>query len=233
MTNFQYPFIDLFQETNENFGDYYIDFGIEEIKSFFLSDRSKRKPFIHLLFFSESLVTLRKSFSNKYKGEELKIGNMSHIYADKLWYSSYLLILIGLIQQEYRTKFPHDIFTCACGKKQKLKSEFVDAMNLLSEETQDYFVRTYRSGEFKNYTEVCESIYGDRNYFAHEIERLDTPSPLGISYDLKPGSIEMRINMKQEEILLNIVIALFKSMGFEGKLMVCTSKEYKNLSDVL
>jgi hypothetical protein len=224
----------LFTKDNGYFGDYYLDFDVERMRSFFKDGLHKHQTFTHLYFYLESLTRLQNLPNDFSKVNFEEPGAMAGMHSSQLWYATVIQILIGLIQQQ-NNKSETELPCECCGHRGRIKNIFLCAMDSLKEDQKKYLIRHYKSSAFahKDFKSVCLDIYADRNFFAHEINKLKTPDTLGLSYDMKPDGIYIKFNIKPEEILLYVVIALTKTMGYSAELDVHLNKEIRDFSDLL
>jgi len=236
MTKKFWVFEKLFSENSGYFGNHYIIFDTKEIRDFFEEDIERHKTIVYLYFYLESLVCVKDNADkiNQLFDHE-KVGSASSIHSNHLWYSSLIQILIGLIQQNGNDVQGEKCKHCNKQKHGKIQRVFNDAMDKLEDGTKKYLVNYYKSGDFreKDFKSVCEDIYADRNFFAHEIDKLNPPEKTGLTFEMKSEHIEVKFNIKPEAIVLYIIISLMRTMGYEGSLEVGNNKKMENLSDFI
>lgn len=221
----------LFGKDNPYFDSFYLDFDCESLRSFFKIHDDKRRFLTHLYFYTESLVCVRNTPDTV--ADPKIVGGLAPLHSGKLWYANLLMILIGIIDQ---TVLSENIEKCTvCGRPNKTQTLVRSVMSKLPLDIQKRFIDHYKEGSFKQkgFTKIVDDIYRDRNYFAHQISEFNPPSKSGLTFDVKEEGIFISPNLKHEEILLTIILALIKYWGYEEKLEVCTSKKYGSLLDFM
>ena len=125
---------------------------------------------MHLLLYLEAVQVLEKELKNN----EFRI---SKFYSMQTWYCVTLLLFMGIIDQQ--TKNEKIIDKEEVEKTVGLKDRFFRVMSKLDESEQNIFLTTYlpEKKTFNNFKEVCDHLYGTRNFFAHDIENLDDSVP--------------------------------------------------------
>lgn len=227
----------LFGKDNQYFGSFYVDFDNDSLRSFLKENDLFRRQLTYFFFYLETIVCV-KNIPHDLSGisDEMKAGSYAGLHAHKLWYSVVISILMSIFQHS-QTCASVVVEKCeTCGRGQAIRSKFKTGMNLLNDDEKRYLKLHYKSGTFnkKDFEKIVEDIYSDRNYFAHEIDYLETPESTGLTFELVKGKgVMITFNIKPEEIILYIIKGLLRYNGYTEKIEVMNSKEADNLPDFL
>lgn len=219
MTQEQHIFEKLFNIGNDYFAPFYINADEDKLRKFFLRNDDKRKYLTHLFLYLESLVCVREKIGTLANFE--KRGDAAPLYADRVWYATILMIILGIADKTISAENINRCSECQRLENKSLKS-FKKLMSHLKPSERNSFIHRYKDGSFskKTFDEIVEDIYNDRNLFAHDVANLSTPSYLGLSQETKYDDTHLKLNLKHEEIFLYIIVALMRQWGYQSQIYV-------------
>lgn len=219
----------MFSDESEYFAPFSLSFNQKKLRSFFATNDDKRVFLTHLFFYVESLVCVQEKIGAQV--EFTKKGSSAPLYADKIWYAAILMIILSIIDKSVSTSNSNKCNKCGRAENKSLSS-FRRVMGRLKSPERSVFISRYKEGCFGTFDEIVKDIYGDRNVFAHDVTNLSTSSYLGLSHEIKPDGVYMKLNLKHQEIFLYIIIGLMREWGFRGQMYV-RAPEIKSFADLI
>lgn len=225
-------FSNIFSKGNIYFGEWSISYD-SSFKSFLDAGLSLKKQELlnkqlgYLSLYLDSLQVLKDK--EEVEGDYKTYADV--LISRQIWYACVLLFFIGFVDQH--TKQEIEIID----GKTKIKSQRTRlklVIDFLSEKEKRYFVNSYNGGMYKDFDSVINHIYNTRNTFVHEMilteEKISQDSHIHIN---TKGDSLIAPNLPFGKILLSIVVALVRFLGFKGEIEVHTDNSFDSMSNLL
>lgn len=223
-------FSNIFSKENIYFGEWSINYD-SSFESFFKELSLEKQELLNkqLGYLNLYLDSLRVLKDKKEVEGDVK-SQVDVLISRQIWYACALLFFIGFIDQHTKQE------TETIDGKTKIKSQrnrLKIVMDFLSEKEKNDFIRSYNGGRHENFDSVINHIYNTRNTFAHEMilteEKISQDSHIHIN---TKGNSLIAPNLPFGKILLSVVIALVRYLGFKKKIEVHTNNDFDIVDDL-